>query len=248
MELIKITENNGQKIVSARELHNFLEVKERFMSWFYRQCQYGFIENVDYVGCKVFNTLANQELQDYALIIDTAKEISMIQRTEKGKQARQYSIECEKKLQNTHAIPQTYAEALKLAYEQAEKIEQQNRLLNKQQHYVNFVEQCFDENKEDLIALRESCKLLGLPYGHHTFIKVLSFYGVIYKNKKGDWIPKQNYIDRGYFVLKQTKQKLKDFSVINSVTLVTQKGLAYLTARKKRLMNKEAIEVAKKIK
>ena len=58
MELIKITEQNGKKVVSARELHAFLEAKERFGAWFERQSQYGFVENIDFVGCKVFNTLA----------------------------------------------------------------------------------------------------------------------------------------------------------------------------------------------
>lgn len=95
-ELIKITETNGKRAVSARELHKFLEATERFSNWFERQLQYGFTENVDYVGCKQFNALANQELMDYALTIDCAKEISMLQRNEKGKQARKYFIEVEK--------------------------------------------------------------------------------------------------------------------------------------------------------
>ena len=97
-ELIKVTTNDkGQQLVSARELHEFLEVTERFSSWFERYCKYGFEENIDYTGCKVFNTLARQELQDYAMTIEMAKEFSMLQRTEKGKQARKYFIECEKK-------------------------------------------------------------------------------------------------------------------------------------------------------
>ena len=98
MELIKVSESNGGKVVSARELYKFLEASERFSNWIDRQFQYGFIENVDYVGCKEFNTLANQELTDYALNIDCAKEISMLQKSDKGKQARQYFIECEKKI------------------------------------------------------------------------------------------------------------------------------------------------------
>lgn len=84
-ELIKVTKDgNGNSVVSGRELHDFLEVTERYSSWFVRMTKYGFEENVDYVGCKVFNTLAKQELQDHALTLDMAKEISMIQRTEKG--------------------------------------------------------------------------------------------------------------------------------------------------------------------
>ena len=96
-DLIKISTNDkGQQLVSARELYEFLEVTERFSSWFERYCKYGFEENIDYTGCKVFNTLARQELQDYAMTIEMAKEFSMLQRTEKGKQARKYFIECEK--------------------------------------------------------------------------------------------------------------------------------------------------------
>ena len=89
---------NAVETVSARELHEFLGVTERFSSWMERQFQYGFEENVDYLGCKVFNTLAKQEVQEYYLSLDCAKEISMIQKSDKGKQARKYFIECEKKL------------------------------------------------------------------------------------------------------------------------------------------------------
>ena len=122
MELIKITTSeNGEQLVSGRELHKFLEVTERYSNWFERMMKYGFTENVDFVGCKVFNTLANQELQDHAMTLDMAKEISMIQRSEKGKQARQYFIQVEKeykeiqkKLPNTReAIQQLLFKAWK---------------------------------------------------------------------------------------------------------------------------------------
>lgn len=95
-ELIRITVREGRKAVSARELHAFLGCTERFANWFERQLQFGFDENSDYVGCKTFNALANQELQDYAISIDMAKEVSMLQRSEKGKQARKYFLECER--------------------------------------------------------------------------------------------------------------------------------------------------------
>ena len=98
-ELIKIEVKDGKQLVSARELHKGLQVTERFSNWFDRYVvKYGFVENVDYVGCKVFNTLAKQTLQDYALSIDVAKHVSMIQRNELGMRFRQYFIECEKQL------------------------------------------------------------------------------------------------------------------------------------------------------
>lgn len=109
-ELLKITKNeNGELLVSARDLHEFLEATERFQQWFDKRVnKYGFEENVDYTGCKIFHTLAKQELQDYALKLDMAKELAMVQNSGKGKQARKYFIECEKKLKEQ--VPQLSAE------------------------------------------------------------------------------------------------------------------------------------------
>lgn len=90
-ELIKITENNGKTAVSARSLYEFLEIGTRFNDWCKRMFTYDFVENVDYSKLSI----DNQQI-DYALTIECAKEISMIQRTEKGKQARLYFIEMEK--------------------------------------------------------------------------------------------------------------------------------------------------------
>ena len=99
-DLIKITTKDGKQLVSARELHEFLEIKTDFRKWFPRMCEYGFVENVDFTRafqkCPTLGGI--QTVADYAITIDMAKEISMIQRTEKGKQARLYFIECEKKL------------------------------------------------------------------------------------------------------------------------------------------------------
>jgi anti-repressor protein len=122
-ELIKIQENNGKRAVSARELYIFLEAKERFSNWAKRQFQYGFIEGIDYVGCKEFNTLANQILEDFALTIDCAKEISMLQKNEKGKQARQYFIEIEKRSTAPLTEIEILQRSLGLLIEQQKKVE-----------------------------------------------------------------------------------------------------------------------------
>lgn len=114
-----------QQAVSARELHDFLEMTERFSSWFDRMLAYGFSESSDFEKCKAFNA-SNRELEDYFISVDMAKEISMIQRSDKGKQARQYFLECERKLKGqivTPAIPQSFAEALQLAADQAKQLE-----------------------------------------------------------------------------------------------------------------------------
>ena len=94
-ELIKITERNGVDVVSARELHQFLEVGTRFDNWIKRMLEYEFTDGVDYVKIDCPNLDADFQW-DYALSLDCSKEISMIQRTKKGKQARQYFIAFEK--------------------------------------------------------------------------------------------------------------------------------------------------------
>jgi phage anti-repressor protein len=102
MELIKVSQNaEGQSVVSARDLYAFLEVNEQFTDWANRMLGYGFEENQDYV--RVFqenlkNLKGGRPSIDYALTLDCAREISMLQRNDKGKQARQYFLDCEKKL------------------------------------------------------------------------------------------------------------------------------------------------------
>lgn len=98
MELIKIkTNENGEQLVSGRELHEFLEVKDNYTDWFKRMTTYGFDENVDFIGLsEKSDKLGGRPRVDHAMTLDMAKEISMIQRTEKGKQARLYFIEVEK--------------------------------------------------------------------------------------------------------------------------------------------------------
>ena len=96
-DLIKITTNDkGQQLVSARELHEFLEVKKDFTDWFkYRVAQYGFEENLDFTTILGKST-GGRPSKDFAIKIEMAKELSMVENSEKGKEARKYFIECEK--------------------------------------------------------------------------------------------------------------------------------------------------------
>nr|WP_171301335.1 antA/AntB antirepressor family protein [Enterococcus cecorum] len=103
MELIKITTSeNGEQLVSGRELYEFLGVKTPYTQWFGDMCKYGFVENVDFIALSELSEknegsrLVKRTIINHAMTLDMAKEISMIQRTEKGKQARQYFIEVEK--------------------------------------------------------------------------------------------------------------------------------------------------------
>ena len=98
-DLIKITTKDGKQLVSARELHDFLGIGVHFSTWMKRMCEYGFEEDIDFSILKSSNPNGGiAKIDDYVITIDMAKEISMIQRTEKGKQTRLYFIECEKKL------------------------------------------------------------------------------------------------------------------------------------------------------
>ncbi|MGL5648740.1 MAG: antA/AntB antirepressor family protein [Clostridium sp.] len=101
MELIKVEIKNGVQVVSAEDLRVGLEIKTKLSVWFPRMVEYGFEENIDYT--RVFqkcSTLGGEQTKtDYAITLDMAKEISMIQRNAIGKKFRQYFIDCEKKLQ-----------------------------------------------------------------------------------------------------------------------------------------------------
>lgn len=104
-ELIKITENkNGDKLVNARELHEFLENKRQFADWIKQRInQYGFVEGEDFTVHKFVNGKATQI--DYAIKVDMAKELSMVENNEKGKIARKYFIQCEKVLKENVQAP-----------------------------------------------------------------------------------------------------------------------------------------------
>lgn len=115
-ELIKVTkDDNGNSVVSGRDLHEFLGVKDNYTDWFKRMVAYGFTENVDFIGLsEKSDKLGGRPKTDHALTLDMAKEISMIQRTEKGKQARQYFIAVEKEFKKQYKLPQTPEEKLAL--------------------------------------------------------------------------------------------------------------------------------------
>lgn len=99
-DLIKvITNENNEQLVSGRELHKFLEVGTQYTKWIDRMVEYGFVETIDFltISQKRLTAQGNETTYiDHAMKLDMAKEISMIQRTEKGKQARQYFIQVEK--------------------------------------------------------------------------------------------------------------------------------------------------------
>ena len=141
-ELIKITKDEqGNSVVSGRDLHEFLEVNTPYTQWFERMVGYGFAENVDFIGLsqKSEKPIGGRPTVDHALTLDMAKEISMIQRTEKGKQARQYFIEVEKEYkkqigQSQFRLPKNLTEMSTMFFDvmkdQDKKIEEQSEKVN----------------------------------------------------------------------------------------------------------------------
>lgn len=235
-ELIKITEQNGKSAVSARELHKFLEITERFSNWFERMLQYGFTENHDFTSVKSFtlvNNGAQRELEDYALTLDCAKEIAMLQRSERGKTARQYFIECEKQLrakeQAHQQIPQSFSEALRLAAEQAEKIEAQQKQLQAQAPKVLFADTVIGSQSSCLIG--ELAKLItqkGYEIGEKRLFKWLRENH--YLGTRGEYynIPNQQYIEQGLFELKKGTRSGNGGVMHTTITpKVTGKGQVY---------------------
>ncbi|EET8461178.1 phage antirepressor Ant [Escherichia coli] len=99
--------NETTLLVSARDLHTFLDVGKRFASWIVeRIAEYGFVENQDFmIISQVREKIGRgRPAKDYHLTLDTAKELAMVERNEKGRQIRRYFIECEKKLRNIQPV------------------------------------------------------------------------------------------------------------------------------------------------
>ena len=151
MELIKIIEREGRQLVSGRELHEFLEIRTKYEDWFRRMVEYGFEEAIDFIRVaqkRATNNLKNPvtTVIDHAISIDMAKEISMIQRTEKGKIARQYFINCEKKLKTVKKLSPM------------ELMELQFKVLKEHKEKITQVENRVDKLEEDMPLFQIDCK------------------------------------------------------------------------------------------
>lgn len=224
-ELLKVNYEADRITLSARELHKFLELSERFSNWFERMKQYGFVENQDYLGRKVFNTLAKQELQDYEITLDMAKEISMIQRNEKGKEARQYFIEVEKQWNSPERV---IARGL---IESQKMIENLNQQVIEMKPKAEFFDQV--ASSKTAIQMSEVAKVLNYPnFGRNRLFEFLRNKKVLMANN----IPYQKYVDCGYFrVIEQKYTKPNGDTAINIKTLVYQKGINFI----KKTLDKE---------
>ena len=143
-QLIPLTENDGVSAVMGRDLHKFLEVGKDYSTWFKDMAEYGFVAGQDFSPISGNTSPAGGRPRiEHIVSLDMAKEISMIQRTDKGKQARQYFIECEKRANQTPAA-MTRLELLQLAMESEKErlaLETKNQELTpKAEAYDSFIE------------------------------------------------------------------------------------------------------------
>ena len=219
-ELLKINYEADRITLSARELHEFLEIQTRFNVWFPRMIEYGFNENIDYrrVSQKCATLGGMQEKIDYEISLDMAKEIAMIQRNEKGRQARQYFIEVEKKWNSPEYVMNR---ALEISRQQVERLMLENKELKPKAEFFDVV-----ADSKHAIQMSEVAKVLNYPgYGRNRLFEFLREKKVLMPNNQ----PYQKYVDCGYFrVVEQKYTKPNGDIAINIKTLVYQKGVNYI--------------------
>lgn len=220
-ELIKINYESDRPTVLARDLHEFLEVKTAYKDWFPRMCEYGFAEGEDY--CSFLSDrsdgLPGKPRQDAQLTIDMAKEICMLQRNEKGKQARQYFLQLEREWNSPEAV---MSRALRMAEERLERFKTINANLSVQNAIMQPKAEYFDGlcDRESLTGIRETAKLLGLK--QNDFVKWLIDHKYIYRDKRGRLMPYAEHVDSGLFTVKETYNDKTDWTGVQM--LITVKG------------------------
>ena len=220
-ELIKINYESDRPTVLARDLHEFLEAETPFHKWFPRMCEYGFTEDEDY---RTFlsnrsDGLPGKPRHDAQLTIDMAKEICMLQRNEKGKQARQYFLQLEREWNSPEAV---MSRALRMAEERLERFKAINANLSVQNAIMQPKAEYFDGlcDRESLTGVRETAKLLGLK--QNDFVKWLIDHKYIYRDKRGRLMPYAEHVDSGLFTIKETYNDKTDWTGVQM--LITVKG------------------------
>lgn len=229
-----LTVNNDTQTVSARELHERLNIGTPYQKWFPRMCEYGFEENTDYTVTdkNVHNSNGGkQTIKDADISIDMAKQICMIQRTPEGKAVRQYLIDLEKAWNTPE---QVMARALKYADKEIEKLKKSNAGLLEDNKRMKPKEIFADavSASHTSILVGDMAKLLkqnGVEIGQKRLFEWLRKNGYLIKRKGSDWnMPTQKSMEMGLFDIKESTVNSPDGSVrINRTTKVTGKGQQY---------------------
>ncbi|HEM6456421.1 TPA: phage antirepressor KilAC domain-containing protein [Streptococcus suis] len=227
-EIINVSVNDNQEpVVSGRQLHEALGVNSNYTTWFDRMTEYGFTENEDYVLLSNFGNQTGRgghNKVDHVIKLDMAKEIAMIQRTDRGKQVRQYFIQVEKDFNSPEKI---MARALLLADKKVHQLETQ---IEADKPKVLFADAVSASHSSILVG--DLAKLIsqnGFKIGANRLFAWLRENGYLIKRKGSDWnMPTQKSMELGLFEIKETTITHADGHISISKTVkVTGKGQQY---------------------
>lgn len=226
-EVIKVTVNdNHEPVVSGRQLHEALGVKTEYKKWFSRMTEYGFNENEDFlkVTQKCLTSSTGQNTTDHIIKLDMAKEIAMIQRTDKGKEVRQYFIQVEKDFNSPEKI---MARALLMADKKVHRLEAQ---IEADRPKVLFADAVSASHTSILVG--DLAKLIsqnGFKIGANRLFSWLRDNGYLIKKRGASWnMPTQKSMELGLFEIKETNIQHADGHIsINKTSKVTGKGQQY---------------------
>lgn len=227
-ELIKVTTNeNDEQLISARDLYNYLEIKKRFSSW-WNQYSDMFAVNEDF-SYVPRSTQQNQygglkEIDDYALKIDVAKHISMMTKTEKGTEARNYFIKIEAAWNNPDMVVQR---AMQIQQKKIETLQLENAELKPKALFADSV-----SASHTSILVGELAKLIkqnGVSIGANRLFSWLRDKGYLIKRQGASWnMPTQLSMEQGLFEIKETVISHSDgHTSISKTPKVTGKGQIY---------------------
>ncbi len=237
-ELIKVNYDNADRpTVSGRELHEALKVETAYKDWFPRMCKYGFTEGVDF-NPLIFEQVriegtrqVRREIEDHQLTISMAKELCMLQRTDKGKEMRQYFIAIEEQWNKPEAV---MARAIRMADQQIHRLETQCMQLEakveQDKPKVLFADSVATAKTSILIG--ELAKILrqnGVKTGQQRLFEWMRENGFLIKRKGSEYnMPTQRAMNMGLFEVKETAIPHADGHVsISKTPKVTGKGQIY---------------------
>lgn len=217
-EIIKINYDSEQPTVLGRDLHKALEVETPYHKWLPRMCDYGFEEGKDF-WTFLSESTGGRPSTDHQLTIPMAKEICMLQRSEKGKMFRQYFINIEEQWNTPEAV---MARALKYANENLKKLQIKVSELSVDNQIMKPKADYFDELVERnlLTGIRETAKQLEIK--QNKFVSFLLEHKYVYRDKKGKLMPYAKHIDGGLFELKECFNDKTQWS--GTQPLITPKG------------------------
>lgn len=227
-ELLKVTVNeNHEPVMSARELHEFLEIKTAYKDWFPRMTEYGFSEDQDYLAIAQKRATAQGNMTEYVdhiIKLDMAKEIAMIQRSEKGKIARQYFLQIEKEWNSPEKV---MARALLMADKKIHLLESK---IESDRPKVIFADAVDASHTSILIGdLAKLIKQNGIEIGQKRLFAWMRENGYLVKRQGSDYnMPMQRYMEMGLFNIKETAITHSDGHIsVNKTVKVTGKGQQY---------------------